>query len=325
MLENNTATAVAESAKATGKFMDTLQNFFKPMLTKKQADADIYAIEKMVEAEKKYPHLDFSYQDGKINTRKLTNDELLERAKERKLIEYIKQEHNLETVIALTANEIKNNDTKVSDTSVDEDWLTRFFNIIENVSSDSMQIVWSKILAGEIIQPGKFSLRTLETIRNVSKDEAEIFQKIIPFVINSSNNLFITNDRDILEKNGINYEMILRLGECGLINSNSLLSFTLKVTNHDHVLISYNDRLIKILGKDNKPYNFSFGIYTLTKAGEELYSIISKTYNKKYISDLAEKIYTDNKDKITVSIHATAQPSGDRKILYIDPPLRSFS
>ena len=91
-------------------------------------------------------------------------------------------------------------------------------------------------------------------------------------------------------------------------------------------LLFSNDSLIRIIGKNNIPYNFSLGVYTLTKAGEELYSILNKTYDKKYISNLAEKIYTDNKDKVAVSIHITTTPPlSDGRILYIDPPLRSFS
>ena len=325
MLENNTATAVTEVAKTAGKFAWIFQWFHNPEQTKKQADAEAYAIERRIETAEKYPGWNIVYKDGKFDLSECTPEELINRAKNRMLAESIKKESNREKVLMLAINEVQQSE-KISKKPVDEDWRTRFFNIVEDVSSEEMQLVWSKILAGEITQPGRFSLRTLETIRNVSKDEAEIFQKIIPILMKFANKLFITNDRDILEKNGINYEMILRLSECGLISSNSLLSFDFKITNNEHILLFSNDSLIRIIGKNNIPYNFSLGVYTLTKAGEELYSILNKTYDKEYISNLAEKIYTDNKDKVAVSIHITTTPPlSDGRILYIDPPLRSFS
>lgn len=322
-METNTAGAVAEVAKTTWGLAWIYKWFSNPEQTKKQADADVYEIERKIETAEKYPGWNITFKGGKLNLSECTYEELVNRAKNRMLAEAIKKESNREKVLMLATNEVQQSE-KISEKPVDEDWLTRFFHIVGNVSSEEMQVVWSKILAGEIIQPGRFSLRTLETIRNVSKDEAEIFQKVIPIVMNSSNNLFITNDRDILEKNGISYEMILRLGECGLISSNSLLSLNLKVTKHDCALISNNDNLIKISVKDNITYNFSIGVYTLTKAGEELYSILNKTYDKEYVFDLAEKIHTDNKDKVVVSIHVTMTPLSDGRILYINPPLRSF-
>ncbi len=325
ILGTNAAVAVTEVAKTAGKFAWLYKWFSNPEQTKKQADADAYEIERRIETAEKYPGWNITFKDGKLNLSECTYEELVNRAKNRMLAESIKKESNREKVLVLAMNEVQQSE-KIPEKPIDEDWRTRFFNIVEDVSSEEMQLIWSKILAGEITQPGKFSLRTLETIRNVSKDEAEIFQKIIPILMKFANKLFITNNKDILEKNGINYEMILRLSECGLISSNSLLSFDFKITDNDRILLSSNDSLIRITGKNNIPYNFSLGVYTLTKAGEELYSILNKTYDKEYISNLAEKIYTDNKDKVVVSIHITATPPlNDGRILYVDPPLRSFS
>ena len=324
ILENNALMAVTEVTKTVGKFAWLYHWFSNPERTKKQTDADIYAVERAIEVAEKHPGWNISYNDGKFNFSESTPEELIMRARSRMLAESIKKESNCEKVLMLATNEVQQSE-KISEKPVDEDWLTRFFHIVEDINSEEIQIVWSKILAGEIMQPGRFSLRTIETIRNVSKDEAEMFQNIIPIVMKSVNNLFITNDESILKKNGINYGMILRLSECGLINSNSLLSFEFKVTNHDAAQIFNNNTLIKILGKESIIYNFSLGIYTLTKAGEELYSILNKTYSKEYIYDLAEKIYIDNKDNVIVSIHVTTTILNDGRILYIASPLRSFS
>ena len=314
-METTTSKAVTEVAKTTGIIARIIQWFSKPQLTIKQVDSDIYAIESAIKIAEKYPGWNISYEDGKLNFSECTNEELVARASNRMLAEAIRKESNRERVLMLAINEAQQSNNNISEKSVDEDWLTRFFHIVEDVSSENMQIVWSKILAGEIIRPGRFSLRTLETIRNVSKVEAEIFQTIIPLVLKSSSTIFITSDDDILKKNDINYEMILRLAECGLVNPNSLLTLTLTVTDCNYATVLNDKSLIKIEGKNSTPFKLSHSIYALTKAGEELYAILEHKYDEKYMFDLAEKIYTDSKDNITVSVNKIIGYTDDGKII----------
>ena len=61
---------------------------------------------------------------------------------------------------------------------MDKDWFTRYFNIVQDISNEDIQDLWAKLLAGEIKQPGSFSYRTLETLKNMTTDEAELFTKI---------------------------------------------------------------------------------------------------------------------------------------------------
>ena len=70
----------------------------------------------------------------------------------------------MEAVISNAYAELKD-ETAVADKSVDIDWISRLFNIVEDIGNEEMQYIWGKILAGEIKNPGKFSLRTLDTIR----------------------------------------------------------------------------------------------------------------------------------------------------------------
>ena len=40
------------------------------------------------------------------------------------------------------------------------------------MSSEELQTLWGRVLAGEIKSPGTFSLRTLEFLKNTSHEEA---------------------------------------------------------------------------------------------------------------------------------------------------------
>ena len=58
------------------------------------------------------------------------------------------------------------------------EWVSRFFDIAAGITTEQLQYLWGRILAGEIKQPGSFSLRTLDVLRNLSRKEAESFVKL---------------------------------------------------------------------------------------------------------------------------------------------------
>lgn len=178
------AEGVNAIAKTTNRFMELIKWFFGSGRKKELIDASTYAIEQVMCLREKYTDCNFSYSDWKITFSDAKPEELVARAGNRALADAIRKESNCERVLILAANEVQQSEN-VSDEPLDEDWLTRFFDIVGDVSSEDMQLIWSKILAGEIEQAGKFSLRTLETIRNVSKSEAEIFQKVLPLIMQS--------------------------------------------------------------------------------------------------------------------------------------------
>lgn len=56
---------------------------------------------------------------------------------------------------------------------IESDWLNMFARFSEDKSSEELQTLFGKILAGEIRQPGSFSLRTLQFFSVLTKTEAE--------------------------------------------------------------------------------------------------------------------------------------------------------
>ncbi|HRE57845.1 MAG TPA: DUF2806 domain-containing protein, partial [Candidatus Kapabacteria bacterium] len=89
---------------------------------------------------------------------------------------------NTENVTAFAAEELKD-ETNFSDDPVDKDWINRFFRSVEDISNEDMQKLWGKILAGEVKQPNTFSLRTLEFVRNLSSEEAQLFGRLAKYVL----------------------------------------------------------------------------------------------------------------------------------------------
>ena len=67
---------------------------------------------------------------------------------------------------------------EVSDHEPNHDWTARFFNNIQDVSSEEMQLFWAKVLAGEVQRPGSTSIQTLSILKNLDQATARLFEKL---------------------------------------------------------------------------------------------------------------------------------------------------
>ncbi len=60
--------------------------------------------------------------------------------------------------------------------SIDDDWLHFFFDKAGKVSNESMQVIWSKLLAGEFNKPGSISRKLMHIISIMDVHSAKSFQ-----------------------------------------------------------------------------------------------------------------------------------------------------
>ncbi|MBE5137119.1 DUF2806 domain-containing protein [Vibrio parahaemolyticus] len=74
----------------------------------------------------------------------------------------IVRQQNIESIIEMSLDNLPDS---VSEELIDEEWLLNFFDSCQNISRSSMQMIWAKILAGEVSEPGSFSIRTLNSHR----------------------------------------------------------------------------------------------------------------------------------------------------------------
>ncbi len=283
--------AATEGAKAVTKFQEIIQKVFSPRWTRKQADADAYADDRKLQTIRENPDMDIVYIEGKINARQKTPEALDYRAKQRMLADSIRQEENLEKVFELAAEEMYISEY-ISEEAVDEDWIYRIINIVKEISNEEMQFLWAKILAGEVKQPGSFSLRTLNTIRNISQKEAQVFQKILPLLITGDDSWFISSNSSIHNKYGITYDDILLLDECGLIVSNGTVSITITISKDS--IIAHNTKCALLSEGLRGEKDFTFGIYSLTNVGVELIKILEYEPNNAYFFEFAEYVFKQN-------------------------------
>ncbi len=173
---------------------------------------------------------------------------------------------------------------KVSDEPVDEGWKNRFFNIIEEVTDDDMREIWGRVLAGEIKKPKSYSLRTLDTLRNLTKEEAEIIVKAAPYILKGNalykNSLLSTAETLILK-------------ECGLILDEGLgLTYHWDVKEHDTYYTTLTEQLVIGLRNDSdNMIEIRPNVYKLSTAGREIIKLItvSDTDKQSFLKMLADQ------------------------------------
>ena len=297
MLETLTVAAVKlidVCAKGCGRIT-------KPYFDKKDIDNEFYRTIQLAKANALANQITNNSQKEQLTETQKSNLSLEERTQSRVSFQEQKKQINLENIIAVAAELLKN-EQAVTDEPVDEDWITRFFKNAADISDEEMQSLWGKILAGEIKQPKTYSLRTLELVKNLTKEEAQTFEKVAHFaaIYGEDSYLFLTNATTNTHIFGELYDIkfsdILLLSGIGLIQQQKIkLYFGLNQKNITPIF-NFGDKTLMLDIKANAP---RFGIDNLifTKAGHELLTLIhSKKVPFEYLKAFAESIKNETID-----------------------------
>ncbi|MCC7521997.1 MAG: DUF2806 domain-containing protein [Flavobacteriaceae bacterium] len=271
------------SGKPIEKLIDTVSKgigvLYEPKRIKKKADAEAYRVEKIEEAKAKGLILK---ADAEI--------EIIERARERFAHKEINRQINLESIVEKSTKYLGES---VSEEPVDEDWRNKFFNKAQDVTNEDMQEIWGKILAEEVTEPGKIGFRTLEVISNLSKVEAQLFEKACKIAF--SGGMILKFDREnSFEDFGINYSSLLILRQAGLIYDSDTLNVTYNHINQLGGTILYFGNKIILCNKENSK-EYKFNQVKFTPAGNELMQSIDTEKNYEYLNKFIESQTQKNK------------------------------
>jgi len=257
---------------------------------KKMADAEAYAAIKRAETETKVAILNLKKEEEVANY-------LL--AKESKKLSNVKS-------VVEKAKENFAEGEQVSNKPVSEDWTNRFLNIVEDISDETLHKLWGHILAGEVRQPNSYSLRTLELLRNITKEEADLFVKSASF--------YIEKDYICTENFALSLNETLLLGEIGLLNSEELIkTWEIKAHNKLEIVLD-NKKLLVLINNTNHMVNCSTSVEKLSKAGREIFSILEKPNRDNFYNSLA--IFFKSKGISQVFIHDIIEYGEQRTTYY---------
>jgi len=207
--------------------------------------------------------------------------------------------------------------TKENQNGYDFDWFIRFFDAVGYISNQEMQQLWAKVLAGEIINHGLFSFRTLETLRNLNQNEAKLFQIISKLVLTEQTGikfiLSMSDDTavDINEAYGIGRQELIILEDCGLLNS---LRNDNRISLNVHPSGIWNDEIILIVKykrSDGMFLSYKYSSYTLTPAACQLLSVLQPICDNNYLLKVGIELSKKYSANLAVTAHRIIDSSLD--------------
>ena len=87
-----------------------------------------------------------------------------------------KRQRNIGAVVGMAYQELEDEDAPAQEP--DHDWTARFFSDVQDISSEEMQILWAKVLTGEVKNPGSTSLKSLNILKTLDQSTAQLFRDL---------------------------------------------------------------------------------------------------------------------------------------------------
>lgn len=200
----------------------------------------------------------------------------------------IRREVNVAKAVAQAEAEIRDDPAQAPTENVNEDWLYKWRDYASEVSSEELQSLWGKVLAGELKTPGSFSLRTLEFIRNLSKADAELISKVAPYVVEN----LILKVPKFLEPRGIVFNMFLVLQEMGILAGvEGHLQTKWDSTQADRFccVLRANGKGVLIEADDPRKVA-SLPAYKLTTPGEQIFRLVNCAADLGYLREAGRQL-----------------------------------
>lgn len=243
-----------------------------------------------------------------------------------------KRQMNIASVVRQAASQL--GDKEVENHEPDHDWTARFFNDVQDVSSEEMQSLWAKILAGEVERKGNTSIRTLGILKNLDQDTACLFRRFCSAcVFFSPDGMTLVDARvpslggnaatNSLDAYGLNFDALNRLNEYGLIISdyNSQYNYQISIglefgkpSQLIHVPFRFQGRHWILLSTSERDLSKEFRLtgVALTRSGRELSDIVGLENMDEFFQALFGFFQRENLEMVEVGSH-------EPKVLRVSP------
>ena len=205
-----------------------------------------------------------------------------------------KRQINITSVVTQAAAQL--GEGEVENNEPDHDWIARFFNDVQDVSSEEMQSLWARILAGEIERTGSTSIQTLGILKNLDQATSRLFRKFCSACIFlNADDQTISDARvpslggnagdNSLRAYGLDFDALNVLNEHGLIISdyNSWCDYRVSIEfqvgeppRAVRLPFRFQDRYWVLIPTHKRDSNAEFRLsgVALTRSGRELSNVV---------------------------------------------------
>ena len=197
---------------------------------------------------------------------------------------------------------------EVPDEEPNDDWTARFFSHAQDVSSEELQTLWAKVLAGEVGRPGSTSLRTLSLLRDLDQITARKFRTLCSMATIIQLDSLVVDARvpslggnassNSLSAYGLDFGVLNTLNEHGLIISdyNSWYDYKLcsgiNVDGGQTIVLPFRfqGKMWRLALQESRSLGREIKVHgvSLTHAGGELASAIDLEVRSDYSQALGE-------------------------------------
>lgn len=220
----------------------------------------------------------------------------------------IREQINLDKISRIAVEQLRvdskipTGDTK---SSIDDDWLNSFEKEASQKSTVEMQMLFGKILAGEIRNPSSFSIKTLKLISQLDQRCAQLFRILCSLSVSmkAGNGVFDARVLSLdgnaahnsLSKYGLTFDSLNLLQEYGLIISdyNSWMNYHLSIFDQNGIAkIPFNYQGLEFGLESADPeaikHELKFHGVAFSISGKELLTIVDIVPNETYTLALDE-------------------------------------
>lgn len=153
---------------------------------------------------------------------------------------------------------------------LDEDWLNVFERYAEDASSERLQGLWGKVLAGEIRRPGQFATRTLRFLSEVSQSDALLFEAFTKNVFGD-----VAPKALVVPSDGHDIRHLIDLESMGLIDGASGLGLQRRLTFDQAGTGFYIEGSVALMFKGPPNRKLEVQAVILTKLGQEVLHLVA--------------------------------------------------
>lgn len=164
------------------------------------------------------------------------------------------------------------------------------------IDDEERRTWWARLVAGEIQQPGTFSLRTLAAMDTLSTREARLFTRLCAYVWNPSDPvLILPTDDSLLWKPNFDESSILE--SIGLVKFDSLAGFNWGIVEETAkelmsqgrsfpTVMQINEEVYFVMNTPDKLVQLRCGNLTLADVGKEMYRLTKPDYSQPYRDEI---------------------------------------
>jgi Protein of unknown function (DUF2806) len=249
-------------------------------------------------------------QDGRVEPT-LDFDSLAQASASSRAAEGARREINVSKAVIFAEDTLVGDPQTPPERAVDADWLFTWRDLAGRVSSEDLQRLWGSVLAGEIKSPGLYSIRTLDFLRALSREEAEQISMLARFAVEGR---IFRGQKTHLEAHDITFDFLLRMQELGVVTgvegtgikttfgTQAAGKFLRVLRSHGKVLVVENEDASKKLELE---------VYLLTSVGAQLLALGSFSPDLEYMRQIGRAIVAQGFEVLLADWRQVSERGGE--------------